>query len=615
MTDTPRSLNCPNCGAPISFPPGEDSLRCRFCDSSIERSPSDLTADDDAHVIQLNTATFSSASVSGPARRFVLKMRNGQPVMIEVGQPPAQPPARPVDPDYARRVAAASDAAIGRRPRTAAPPAKSSSLGCVLVGLVIVAVIGVIATLMFLADPKAMLLVQQLLAGDVDQALATGGTLGANVLLSGSNLLIPGPDAGPDQAILLSNQYPAGGEKPNEYRLMAVDTATRRLLWQTEPLGPDLYSVRLLYDTDRIYLTSGASLVAVNRADGAIAWTAPLADAIEFNICTDCLQLVAGRLGALSADGTLAVYDAATGDQQWAAVADQASPRGLYLLGGRLAFMDRNAEAAGVLRAFDAVTGQEKMVTPSCTVSEDLDTNVDWTTPLWLAPDGDSLYLAFGYSTVWLQRWDAHSLQADWCVPLSDSLSVSADNLAPVFTPTALYLAAGHQVLAVDLAQGRETTLLADEDNEFSIVAVQDADLVVLARRTRGTTRYALWDVDPTSGDPRWTFDLGDNEPLGPGDIIDEDSPQWLAQPTAAGLRLVRFQSAEDDRSHAILNELLDWQTGASGGQTKTILNLPTIIFDGPNWQAWRGDTLWMVVENKLIAFDTAGNQIVSRWP
>ena len=85
--------------------------------------------------------------------------------------------------------------------------------------------------------------------------------------------------------------------------------------------------------------------------------------------------------------------------------------------------------------------------------------------------------------------------------------------------------------------------------------------------------------------------------------------------PTAAGLRLVRFKSAADNKSHAILNETLDWQTGQSSGQTETRLNLPTIIFDAPSWTVWENDTLWMVIENELLGFDAAGNTIVYRWP
>jgi LSD1 subclass zinc finger protein len=68
MTDAaPRSLNCPNCGAPLDFPEGQASVRCRFCDSTIERSLSALTDDDDANVIQIDASGFQTpGAAAGP---------------------------------------------------------------------------------------------------------------------------------------------------------------------------------------------------------------------------------------------------------------------------------------------------------------------------------------------------------------------------------------------------------------------------------------------------------------------------------------------------------------------------------------------------------------------
>src|SRR5947199_8973473 len=89
-----RALRCPNCGAPIEFAAGQSSVRCRFCDSVIENSAEAMTDADHAHVIPgspESSATGASAT-PGQARRFVIKMRNGAPVVIESSGAPGEPP-------------------------------------------------------------------------------------------------------------------------------------------------------------------------------------------------------------------------------------------------------------------------------------------------------------------------------------------------------------------------------------------------------------------------------------------------------------------------------------------------------------------------------------------
>src|SRR5262249_4193275 len=141
---------------------------------------------------------------------------------------------------------------------------------------------------------------------------------------------------------------------------------TRKLTWQTGPLDSKLYDTPLLVDAKRVYFLSGQQVTELNRSDGSVAWQASLADTVQLNICDNCIQLIGTHLVALSDDGTLESFDAATGQSQWNVRAQQDSPRGLYVLGNRVAFMDRNSDIQGVLRAFDLDSGQETSVTPQC---------------------------------------------------------------------------------------------------------------------------------------------------------------------------------------------------------------------------------------------------------
>ncbi|MCC7361522.1 MAG: PQQ-binding-like beta-propeller repeat protein [Anaerolineales bacterium] len=612
---SPRSLNCPNCGAPLDFPDGQSTVRCRFCDSTIERSVADLTDDDDAHIIQLDAAGQLAGSAGGPARRFVLKMRNGQPVVIEIDRPPASSRPLPTptleDINQANRLATARRAAA--RASQAASPARSSPWGCVITVAGLVGVAAFIGAIAFTANPQSGLIVQQVLAGKFDDALATSQTLGASILLPGTAVLIPADADHVDQVIALSNQY-FGSDKPTQDRLLAFDLSGLRLLWQSPNLGSDLYGAPLLYDADHLYLLDGPSIRAVRRSDGALAWTAALADAVALNICQGCFQLVDGRVVTLSDDGTIAAFDAATGAPLWSDVSQQSSPRGLYVLGQAVAFMDRDESAHGYLRAYDLASGAETQVQPTCAAAEQ-QSYADWTMPLRVTPDGQSFYLAFGFFPSCLQRWDARTLTMEWSRPLSDQLSSGLDYLTLVAGERQLFGADGSQVLAVSLASGDAVSLLSDEDYRFTIEAVYGDHLLLRAERTRGTSRLELWEVDPATGAVRWTRVLADAEPFELDDIISADTPVWLARPTDAGVQLIWFEAAADDKSHAIAIELLDWQDGSSGGPTRTILRLPTIIFQTPSWLAWRGDVLWMIDENTLLGFDLATNTVLDRWP
>jgi outer membrane protein assembly factor BamB len=152
--------------------------------------------------------------------------------------------------------------------------------------------------------------------------------------------------------------------------------------------------------------------------------------------------------------------------------------------------------------------------------------------------------LAFGYSPTCIQRWDTRSLKLDWSSQLPENFSSSIDSVIPVLASDTLYLAYGHEVLAVAAKTGDVRSLVQDEDYDFSVAAIHDQHLILQARRTRGSTRYELWDVDAATGKSRWTVDLGENRPMEPASIIDDDNPEWLVQPAEAGLRLIQFKSA-----------------------------------------------------------------------
>jgi outer membrane protein assembly factor BamB len=493
-------------------------------------------------------------------------------------------------------------------------PQRSSRLGCLIAVVIMVALLALVPAIIFATSPQAGAFVQQLLSGQVQQALGTASTIGTRIVIGRSGTIVPGANDGPPEAIMLTTQYPASGGA-SQTRLVAVSTTTRKLLWQSAPLDAKLYDTPILATADLVFILNNQQLMALRRTDGTVGWQATLADKVSLNLC-DCLKLVGTKLAALSDDGTLEVFDTATGKSQWKARSKADSPRGLYVLGQRVAFMDSDAKNNGLLRAFDLQSGKETSVQPQC--KSDNSDNTDfgnWTTHLMLSPKGTDFFVLFGSFAICVQRWDAQSLKMVWSSPLPKDFSGNVDDLKPVFSDDTLYLAGGPAVLAFALDQGNGRIAFSDPDNNFNVLATHGGDVILEARRQRGSARYGIWAVNAASGQSHWMFDLGENPPLDPGGIIDDNQPMWVAQPAADGLRVLRFQSAADNKSYKLLVDTLNWESGQSAGQKSTPLNLDTIILTAPDWMTWKNDTLWMVMNYQLVTFDAAQNKIVYQWP
>jgi len=606
-----RTMRCPNCGAPLDFQPGQPTTRCKFCDSVIEHSTEAMTDADHAHVIS-GGPTVQSTPSAGQGRRYVVKMRNGQPVVIETDSAfgTSIQMGGPAN-TWQTNLGPGSMNSIPMTPvRT---PQRSSPLGCLITVVVIVAIALAIPAIIFASSPQAAALMQQVLSGNVQQALGTAGTIGSRIVINRSGVIVPGANDGPPEAIMLTTQYPASGGT-SETRLVDVSTATRKLIWQTTPLDAKLYDTPILSNADFVFILNNQQLMALKRTDGTLGWQATLADKVQLNLC-DCFKLVGTRLAILSDDGTLEVFDTATGRSQWKASSMSDSPRGLYVLGKQVAFMDRNPKVQGVLRVFDLPTGKETQVMPECKGSEPSPSYADWTTPLYLSPKGTEFYLIFGSFATCAQRWDAQTLKMTWSVPLPTDAPSSLDSPNPVFSADTLYLAHDSAVLAFALANGDSHLAVTDPNYTFNVLTTHGADVIVAAKSQRGTTKYVIWAVNAASGQTHWTFDMGENPPMDFGGIIDDVQPMWVAHAASDGLRVVRFKSAADNKSYSILTDTLNWDTGESAGQKSTPLNLDTIILSAPEWIVWNNDTLWMVEDYQLLAFDVVQHKMVYQWP
>ncbi|MCS6911350.1 MAG: PQQ-like beta-propeller repeat protein, partial [Anaerolineales bacterium] len=241
--------------------------------------------------------------------------------------------------------------------------------------------------------------------------------------------------------------------------------ASPQLLWQSESLGSELYETPLLATNELVIVLNKARLIALRRGSGAIAWEAPLSDEVSLNICRECIRLIGDKVFALSDDGTLQAFEAATGRSLWTFQAIQDTPRGLYVLAGRPAFMDRNEKTEGLLYVFDPASGAHQTFKPECTSDPSFGPRyADWTTPLYFAPNGD-IYMIFGWPVLCLQRLDATTGQLVWNTvsPREGNVQLPSDS-APLITEQALYFANDKTLFAADAATGELRELLTDSD-------------------------------------------------------------------------------------------------------------------------------------------------------
>ncbi len=600
-----HSLNCPNCGAPLEFPEGQWTTHCNFCGSQISRSEEPVTANEhdrilrtsmiDGRVIDRDLAEPGSTSIHS----YVIKFRNGQPVVLEAGGSATSSTVRVVSPTVTVSV-----------PTPTYSGGRNSCLATMGTLFVIATALGIF----LLSAPQTGQMLKLILAGDFDGMLTAMPSVGRMIRVGNSAALAAPAEGAPD-LVVLTMQSSLDAET-QEYRLVEVGGDEFAMRWQSAHLGKDVYSAPILVGDELVYTVAGDHLMALSRADGTMSWDARLADVVSLNVCVDCMRLEGKRIFALSDDGTLAAFDASDGQSLWSYRANNDTLHGLYVFDGRPALIDQDENNHGLLRVFDPASGEMQTAQPSCSNNSSTD-YLDWTSQLYLAPDGKSFYAFFDFFTACVQRWDAKSLELTWSSQAPDA---AFSNLSPLVTKDAFYYNGDHTLIALDAATGDARTLLTDEEYGFVPLTVAGDRLLVRATRERGSTRYEIWSVDTAGGNEAdWTLDLGENEPLDPPNashpIITTGQSVWTWRIMSGDLMLVHFYRSENDAAHAIRLETIDVETGKRKDTREIPLKVTTSILSAPGFKVWQKDVMWMSLEGSLLGLDVAAGEITYRWP
>lgn len=553
-SDEFRAIKCPNCGAPMTF--SGDQEICNYCGVTIER-----IEDDDP----------------------------------ERPERPEQPRVRVARIDVNQ--VSVSQAAAGRqgKPRRIRPIYRLINLLLNLVKLIfIVFIIGLLVFMFRTGQLQGLMQKVQFSAGSY-------GIYGQAIPLLDEEVV-----AEPDFLTLLVNW------SSDEKWLTYVNGDSRSVRWRS-PAWRDsgAYQFHTAVGPTAIYLAQQASLQALDRASGDLLWQATLSDEIT-SLCPACLVHLADHVIVLTKDGRLQSFDAQSGRPAWE-VRLVDTPRYLYLVEDQVAVLDRvsSEDNRVVLKFFEPAGGQMSgEIVPACLdqYSGQAGFLHSLYVPLMVDPDEKALYIFDDSIDGCAQRWDITTRQLVWRTAVDDDwgrVDWDADQ-PPLLAGRKLYFGTddknGGRVIGLNSQDGGLSQLGPYPDYELIPLAEQNELLVLLAIRTRGSKREALWGVETGSGTVRWQYLPQAETRYGEGG---SSGGVWDWHLTPQGLIVLQVLPDPD----RLVLETLNLQTGQPVSQHTRSLSASFLTAI-----TWTDQLVWLNLRG-LQALDLANGELVYTWP
>lgn len=372
--------------------------------------------------------------------------------------------------------------------------------------------------------------------------------------------------------------------------------------WESAPLGDNGNSWVVAFNAEMIIVADESTLIGLSRADGGKVWEAPLTDKIAYNICEDCLQVFDDAVVALAGDGQLQAFSASKGAPLWQVRLNQ-STRQLVRMGDLVGVPDslvKDGNESGLF-VYDPQDGSlDRTIAPSCKQDENNYEDYPHYYDYILAdPQSHGLYwmLDSAYCLVRVsmdvdgneQRTFNHDFQS-----IDPDHTLVADG--------AVYSSIGKAIIVVDM-QGNMRTLVSSEDYELTALEARSDALLVLAQRTRGSSRLELWLIDPQSGAQRWSHVLKADDPID-GAYDDGDFSAHLAGQSVALIE----QWSEPEEIHFDRLSLTD---GTSSVSTQIQVEHTNSHIRGV---VWGSHSVWLAFDDLYgISLESGGT--IARWP
>lgn len=632
--NTPTTLNCPSCGAPLDYDGTSSIVRCKFCKNialipglpaASEASPR-LSLDEvrllaqngnlieairryrELYGVGLKEAkdavdalaagkvvevhrVFSSPLTAEETSRVLEEVKELLRSGNKIAAIKQYRQANDVSLTQAKEIVDQVEAALTGIPLPSRPeilghpssisqPVKSGKwLGCGIALAILIIVGGILAFALF---------------GQGNSNPFTPKLYAIEPVI----LVSPGERTSPDVAALFYNPEA-------DTRLVGlVDGTTGNLRWQAEPLAGDGYADAITADVDLIYVASGTELLAYRKSDGSLAWQSQMPDKLNYG---DTNMLVSGgRVLTNNVDQSLQAYDAATGIQVWSRRL-AGYDRSLRLMGDSLVVLDYVGDTYNYgLFFLDPLDGsQQSLVTPTCQVDQYSSATLDGETGLLYVEAENALVLVYDSSYGCVQRLDLASGQMTWQTLTEDSFSFSPYGFNTLVTAATIFFNNGSQLLAVDKHTGTIQTLLANEDYDFIPLATTSDTLLIRARRTRGTERFELWGVNASTGDPLWQMDLQGAAPVDPPNelvgLVDETDTGWTWRLFPAGLVLVKFQG---NPNQLVLDTINPTDGTLQGERTVPLKQVTGDFYSVPTVIGWHENLVYLSLDSNIYALD-----------
>lgn len=595
---SPRSLNCPTCGAPLETDGTKPVVNCKFCQNVIlidalkpgerpETAPEKARGVPEVILVQLRSGNLVEATkmyreiydVSHIRARYAIEqIQSGNLVSPEAGFSVKIDPSiqgTPIQISTAQKAGAATIfGGIGL-------------LGCGLPIFIFLIVGGILAFAL----------------------LQPGGPFNPKLNAYGSAVLVPGEQDGhPDVVTQFYNVN-------DENRLIGrVSTMTGKILWKSEPLPKDQSVDALLSNNTNLFYVNENLLTALNSQDGSLLWQIELPDKLEYG--DGSLVIMNDRLLAITQDRSLQAYNTQTGELAWFRPL-RGYDRNIRKMGNQIVVLDYTDENNDYSLIFlDPSDGrQSMMITPTCKVENSLENDLDLDAGIIHDEAENSLYLVYGMFDGCVQRYNLQNGQMSWQYTQEDDFGFSADEINPILTGSQVIFNDEHTLYAINKQSGSVQALFYNADYELIPYHLAGDNLLVRARRTLGSERFELWGINTTTGIRLWQIIMEDSNPLDPPgeykSLLDIDDFAWTWHATPDGVLVLNFQAEPNQ----LVIETINLTDGSSiNEKIVPFKSISGDFYSAPQIIGWQGNLLYFSMEVKLYVLDVRSGEIILQY-